>query len=58
MFELILEGYKLYKTAIYISRHATSKVTDTLFYSDNMTLLDEKKPLFGQDNVMPCLKPH
>ena len=42
----------------YLSRHATSNVTDTLLYGDNKTLLDEKNPhFFGQDNVMPCLKP-
>ena len=41
----------------YLSRHATSNVTDTLLYGDNATLLDEKNHFFGQDNVMPCLKP-
>ena len=41
----------------YVSRHATSNVTDALLYGNNTTLLDEKKPLLGQDNVMPCLKP-
>ena len=29
----------------YLSRHATSKVTDTLLYGDNTALLDEKKSL-------------
>ena len=29
----------------YLSRHATSNVTDTILYGENMTLLDEKKLL-------------
>ena len=29
----------------YLFRHSTNKVTDTLHYGDNTTLLDEKKSL-------------
>ena len=35
----------------YISRYATN-VTDTLFYGDNTTLLDEKKPSLAK--IMSC----